>query len=243
MNAKQFLSLLDPRLPPETVQIIAFSYERSAISEEDCWNLMSPDEQQRANQFVFPKHKLHFTIAHGMLRFILAHFTGHDATGLLFTRAIVGKPCFADPELAEWQFNLSHSDTGVAIALSRHMPVGIDLECINPERPFIDLAQRFFSPQETAAIMKLPLGEQALAFYRLWTCKEAVLKATGEGIADGLANWVFDIHTRDPRLIAAPDRVDCRAWQFYHQTLPFIESVLTAAIAATSIQFRYLAID
>jgi len=55
----------------------------------------------------------------------------------------------------------------------------------------LDLARRYFSPGEVAALATLPEAKQQVAFLRLWSCKEALLKSLGRGIAFGLHRVVF----------------------------------------------------
>lgn len=80
-------------------------------------------------------------------------------------------------------FNLSHSCGWVAVALTAHGRVGLDIEMMKPERPADRIASRFFSAEEAQAVRE----KGAEWFYRLWTAKEAALKMTGEGLAGGLA--------------------------------------------------------
>jgi phosphopantetheine--protein transferase-like protein len=94
-----------------------------------------------------------------------------------------GKPTLAGREL---EFNLTHSGTWAMIAVSREVPVGIDLE--RPRRfasaaRFERLAQRICSPEEQAAVAAAPNPEAFLL--RLWVRKEAVVKAEGTGVGAG----------------------------------------------------------
>ncbi len=84
-----------------------------------------------------------------------------------------------------WQFSLSHSGDWAVCALA-DAPVGIDVERVRPVR--IDaLARRYFTEQEAALLITLPDTERQIAFFRLWTAKESVLKAQGIGLSGGLA--------------------------------------------------------
>jgi len=80
-------------------------------------------------------------------------------------------------------------------AVTQQHRVGADLEFLRETSDILDLARRFFQPAEFAAIAQLAETEQQQAFFRLWTAKEAVLKALGCGLA-GLAEvefgWVGD---------------------------------------------------
>lgn len=87
-----------------------------------------------------------------------------------------GKPYFESaPHI---YFNLSHSDRFVFCGLD-NSPLGVDIEKIRPIKP--NLASRFFTPEETAYLKKLPPTEEEKAFFQIWTAKESYMKATGKG--------------------------------------------------------------
>ena len=83
-------------------------------------------------------------------------------------------------------FNLSHSQDLALYAITKVNLIGIDLEYIRPMNDAENLAKRFFSPQEYNLIRQLLPQKQQEIFFKLWTCKEAYLKATGDGLAGGL---------------------------------------------------------
>src|SRR6185312_10744716 len=102
------------------------------------------------------------------------------------------------------------------IAIARGQPVGVDLERIDRVLDAGNLARRFFSKREAAALDALPEPERATAFLRLWTCKEAVLKALGAGISFGLDRVAFDLDPDgSPAALAeaAPEAGDASGWQ------------------------------
>jgi len=105
-------------------------------------------------------------------------------------------------------FNLSHSGGALALAVSRSQSLGIDLEHRRRPRRVVELARRFFAPHEAEVLETLPEPERQDAFLRLWTRKEALVKAEGSGIAGGLHRAVFDIDDRGE--VAGPRD---RSWQ------------------------------
>ena len=81
--------------------------------------------------------------------------------------------------------SISHTGSTVVAAASALGPVGIDIERPKPARNLARLAQRAFGPAEQAAVARLG----SAAFYRVWTLREAISKATGLGMeqaADGI---------------------------------------------------------
>jgi 4'-phosphopantetheinyl transferase len=125
-----------------------------------------------------------------------------------------GKP--HAPSLAHLDFNLTHAREQVLIAVAREQPVGIDLERVDREIEIDDIARRYFSAAEADAIEALASERKLAAFLRLWTCKEAVLKALGEGISFGLDRVAFALDAGDvPSRIAtiAPEAGSASEWR------------------------------
>lgn len=89
------------------------------------------------------------------------------------------------------RFNLSHSGRCVVFAFSAGHDIGVDVEALGRRHSPLELATRFFAAEETAALAALDEGEQGAAFMRLWTSKEAVLKALGHGLSFGLHRLRF----------------------------------------------------
>ena len=100
-----------------------------------------------------------------------------------------GKP-YA-PALPELDVNLSHAREHVLLAFARGQPLGVDIERIDRKLALEDLARRFFAAEEADALDRIADDARLTAFLRIWTCKEAVLKATGQGLSFGLDRVVF----------------------------------------------------
>ena len=110
-----------------------------------------------------------------------------------------GKPfLLAETDLAgerAVEFNVSHSGGALLVAIARGQELGVDIETLRRRRPVLELAGRFFAAGEASALAGLDEPSQQIAFLRLWSCKEAVVKALGSGIGFGLARLQF---TLDP---------------------------------------------
>jgi 4'-phosphopantetheinyl transferase len=141
------------------------------------------DEQTRADRFRFPRDSHRFIASRGILRTLLGRYLHVPPAHLRFCYGDRGKPALAeDFSMSGLQFNLSHSEDLMLCAIACNCLVGIDLEYIRPIDNLEDLTQRFFSPQEHAAIHALPTEARLRSFFQHWTCKEALLKATGDGL-------------------------------------------------------------
>lgn len=91
------------------------------------------------------------------------------------------KPTLTGKEL---EFNVAHT-TGVALIAVAQVAVGVDVERIEIIAPneFDDIVAFVLTERELDELGRLPKGERLDAYYRVWTRKEAFVKATGEGIA------------------------------------------------------------
>ena len=119
------------------------------------------------------------------LRSLIAGLLIRQATGggeLVFGEH--EKPYLADGSL---YFSVSHSGDVVAIATD-DSELGVDVEAI-PKPDRLSIADRFFHPCEREYVHGS--ADEARAFCRVWTRKEAYLKCTGEGISSDLTS--FDV--------------------------------------------------
>lgn len=89
-----------------------------------------------------------------------------------------GKPSLA--EYPEIKYNLSHAN-GIAVCLISDTECGVDCEGVRPYRP--NVVKRAFSENEKILIENASESERDLLFFRLWTLKEAYVKAIGIGIS------------------------------------------------------------
>lgn len=174
---------------------------------------LSADERRRAASFLFPRHRRAFVRARASLRAILARYLGEGPEHLGFVLGPHGKPELADPKSA-LRFNLSHSGGLALLAVSRAREVGVDVEALRPVPDAEAIAERFFSPAESAALRLLPTEQRLLAFFRCWTSKEAYLKAIGDGLAKPLDGFDVAVDPGAPaRLLrVACDREEARRW-------------------------------
>lgn len=171
-------------LPENQIHIWRVPLDPSARTVADFQNTLAPDELARAARFRFAQDRDHFLIARARLRAILSRYTNIQPRELVFQYSAKGKPRLANaPACDALSFNVSHSQGLALCAIARGSAVGIDLERVRANSAWREIAQRFFSPQETAMLDALPLAEQSRAFFECWTRREAYLKATGDGIA------------------------------------------------------------
>lgn len=173
-----------PRLGGEEVHVWLADLGESAPRAESLSSLLSPDELRRAERFHFKRHRDAFAVARGMLRKILASYTGAHPRDLNFAYSPHGKPSLSGvPGGCDIRFNLSHSHGLAFYAVARDREVGVDLEYCRAGVAFTEIAERFFSPREVEAFRRLPEHLRREAFFKCWTRKEAFVKAVGEGLS------------------------------------------------------------
>jgi 4'-phosphopantetheinyl transferase len=152
------------------------------------YGLLSSAERARAERFRFCKDRNEYIISQGMLRIILSRYLEQHPTKIEFCYGRFGKPEIkADLVRERLNFNISHSGGLALYAVTHSCPVGVDVEWLRPIPHFEEIASRFFSPRETETLMALSTECRMEGFFACWTRKEAFLKATGEGISEGLA--------------------------------------------------------
>lgn len=210
---------LPPReltLPLGEVHVWKAALIASSKQLEEFSKLLSEDEQQRVQRFYYQQHQQRFIVGRGILRTLLGHYLNFDPQQLRFDYEPRGKPMLASPMQAQLQFNVSHSQDLALYAFAADK-VGVDLEYLRSMQYVEQLAKRFFSPQEAAAIAQLPDEDKQAAFFRAWTRKEAYLKATGEGLG-GLEQVEVSLLADEPaKLVAiAGDTKAASRWSLYH---------------------------
>ncbi|MGQ0585167.1 MAG: 4'-phosphopantetheinyl transferase family protein [Reyranella sp.] len=198
-------------------QVVVWSWrlELEPLSFEAAEALLSDDEKARGLRFVTAALRHRFVAGRARLRSLLGAHLGLDPHALVFAENAFGKPRLADRPSVH--FSLSHSGDQAVLAVSEQREIGIDIERVRP-LDHLDLARRYFHPNEVAAIGGVKASdEQLLAFFRIWTLKEATAKAIGKGLSIPLDSFEVSIATSPPTMVVAPEGAPLRWW--LHQTV------------------------
>lgn len=161
---------------------------------------LAVEEIATAQRLRRPLHQELYVLAHVMLRDVLARYLGQPPLKIVLDRRALGKPFLADDRGTGLRFNLSHSADAVLCGLTRGCEIGVDIEAMAPNDDLLNIATRFFTADEIAALTARRGEERARLFYQLWTRKEAYLKARGKGLIHPLNS--FSVL---PNLKAPPD--------------------------------------
>lgn len=177
-------------LEPEAVHAV--------LADLDAWplgpaeeGLLDAAERARAARFATPLLRRRFVVAHALLRQVLGRALGRHPAELRFEPGFHGKPRLAGAGEG-LHFNLSHSGRLALLALGP-FELGADLEELRPLSDRAELEERVFTAAERAAIARSP--DPTRAFFEAWTRKEALIKATGQGLSAPLQE--IDISRED----------------------------------------------
>jgi 4'-phosphopantetheinyl transferase len=170
-----------PTLRPGEVHV----WSAHLVGADALSQVLSPAEWIRAQRFHFEQDRARFIAGRGLLRTILGRYLGADPRDLRFSHNPHGKPEL-DGMGSSLRFNLSHSDDLMLLAVTHARAVGIDLELMREDVPFQTLADYYFDPEDAWRLRLLPPAQRAWRFYDLWTSTEAQLKASGQGLGQGL---------------------------------------------------------
>ena len=200
---------------------------RIPLEQTSQTDVLSEDELIRRDRYRFAADQRKFAVARSSLRQILAGYTQTHAADLVFDYGPYGKPSISNDY--ELQFNLSHSGEYALCGIAKHT-VGVDIEQLRSMERLDGLVKRCLAPSEQATLSNFSLAQQSIAFLKYWTCKEAYLKATGQGISESLA--AVEVELTPPRL-----KVPGKQWQL-HVLEPCDGYVAAAATSPCITQIR-----
>lgn len=171
---------------------------------------LEADELERAERFHFEKHRRHFVVGRGGLRYVLSRYVDVQPEEFRFSYGEYGKPA-----LEGLRFNMSHSHGVALFAVARDRELGVDVEHIRADFASEDIAQRFFSRVEVAVFNSLSKEEQVAGFFRCWTRKEAYIKAIGRGLSEPLNAFDVTLAPGEAAALLRAERGDVSRWAMF----------------------------
>ncbi len=188
---------------PVEVQLYRVSLRDDARAIATALRQLSHEEHARAGRFrTAPDHR-RYVLTRARLREIVGRYLDLSPRAVPIVIDAQGKPGVDAAARDGVHFNCSHAgDLGV-IALAS-APVGIDVEQLRPLDDVLDLADAQFAEDERATIRRARSDARTALFLQCWTSKEAVLKATGAGIANGMAHFSVALD-RERQHLGLPD--------------------------------------
>lgn len=145
--------------------------------------LLSPEQAERSQRFVDPARRTQYAIRMAMLKLLLGRYTNTDPFKIKFGLSDFGKPHVLEhAKGTSLEFNVSHSGDWLFVAITENHPVGVDVECVKPDFPVIEISNRFFTVEEASLVARADENCRAKTFFKIWVRKEAYLKAIGKGL-------------------------------------------------------------
>ncbi|MCO5947015.1 4'-phosphopantetheinyl transferase family protein [Mucilaginibacter flavidus] len=141
-------------------------------------SMLTGDEIARADRFYQQKDRNRFIISRAALRTILGKYLNIAPEAIEFESGLNKKPFIKSGNQNNLQYNLSHSGDAILLAVA-DSPIGADVEFINQDFGYRDVLADNFSPRECNYITETDAIHR---FFKLWTRKEAITKATAQGL-------------------------------------------------------------
>ena len=185
---------------------------------------LSPAENARAARFGTEALRRKYIAGRSSLRFVLGRTLGIEPAAVPIRRGVRGRPelATAGSTLAP-DFNISHTRGGAVIGIAHGSPagtrIGVDVERRDRMLAADRLARKFLSEDEQAVLRGLDADRRRLQFLRYWTCKEAMSKATGDGLIAPFARLTVDIDGA-LRLVSGPPPYLPAHWRLHAAAVP-----------------------
>jgi 4'-phosphopantetheinyl transferase len=181
--------------------------------------LLNPAEKEQESRFYFARDRRRYLITRALTRTVLSRYAPVRPKEWVFSSNAYGRPEIvnAQARYAGLSFNISHTHSLIVLGVTNCRALGVDVENFRAREVSIDVADRFFAPQEVAALAAMPPQRQQYRFFEYWTFKESYIKARGMGLSLPLDKFSFHYPNDravkiaiDPELEDEPNR-----WQFW----------------------------
>jgi 4'-phosphopantetheinyl transferase len=183
------------------------------------YTMLTEREKAQEQRFHFAADRRRYLVARALVRTTLSRYTSIDPAALIFSANAYGKPHIEETqsELSQLTFNLSHTQGLIALAITKTLAIGVDVEsvCARPN-PF-GIAENYFSPDEITEFNRVSPDQKTTRFYEFWTLKESYIKARGLGLSIPLNKFSFRLQSdNDIGFFVTPELSDdARRWRFW----------------------------
>ena len=154
--------------------------------------ILPEEERARADRYRFAHDRRTSLVTRALVRLTLSRYCDVPPARWRFRNNDHGRPEVASPA-SPLRFNVSHTDGLVVCLVGWERELGVDAERIDPDRRWLELADRFFAPAEARALRQVPAARRPLRFLEYWTLKESYVKARGRGLTLPLSGFRFDL--------------------------------------------------
>jgi 4'-phosphopantetheinyl transferase len=181
--------------------------------------LLSTEERAQEPRFYFARDRQRYLVTRALVRTVLSRYLSIGPKQCRFSPNAYGRPDLVNAEAAAagLSFNISHTHSLIALAVTQGREVGVDVENIVDRAAPLDVADRYFAPPEVAVLNGAPRHEQQHRFFEYWTFKESYIKARGMGLSLPLDKFSFHYPADGAVEIAIDAELadDATRWQFW----------------------------
>ncbi len=206
-------SVLALASPAPGVAVWLCALDRPTAEVTSLLPALSADEQARAERFGTAVLRQRWIAGRATLRALLGQTLNLEPTAVRLRRGVRGRPEL-DGEYSV-DFNVSHTGDTALIAIAAGIGddtrIGVDIEREDRKVNADGLARKYLSDRERAEIALLAPDDRRRRFLRLWTCKEAMSKATGDALSAPFRHIEVALDD-DARLIGGPAPYAPDAW-------------------------------
>ena len=155
--------------------------------------LLSPEERAQELRFYFPRDQRRYLVTRALVRTVLSRYLLIEPADLRFEKDHYGRPGIVNGgrEHRGLCFNISHTQGLIAVGVTWHRELGVDVEHVRARPVSLEIAGRFFAGSEAAALAMTPADRQQERFFEYWTFKESYVKARGAGLSIPLEQFSF----------------------------------------------------
>lgn len=207
-------------LPPPAEGVHAWWREltSSDADVDAARTVLSAEEIARAERFGTPALRARYITGRATLRMLLGRWLSVAPDIVPLVRGARGRPRIDMVDAPD--FNVSHTRDAAIIVIATSVRIGVDLERRDREVDAVRLARKFLTARERDAMETLAENARREHFLRLWTCKEAMSKATGDGLSAPLGRLSVDASAEGLSLADGPPPYIPGAWQLVAIDVP-----------------------
>src|SRR5262245_19420794 len=140
--------------------------------------LLDDAEKKQEPRFYFARDRRRYLMTRALVRTVLSRYVDIQPGEWVFSANAHGRPGIANAYAQEscLSFNISHTHSLIVLGVTKRRTLGVDVENFHARAAAIDIADRYFAPQEAAALATVPQPEQQYRFFEYWTFKESYIK-------------------------------------------------------------------
>jgi 4'-phosphopantetheinyl transferase len=212
--------------PSPDIRVWWCSVEPVAAALEVFGGYLSVGEGARAARFGTRHLRERYVMGRGSLRAILAGELSTDPASVDIVRGVRGRPRLAGTPALD--FNVSHTAGIAIVGIVRHGRIGVDVERLDRTINVEGIARKFMTANERAAMARKDADGARRDLLTLWTCKEAMSKATGDALTAPFAS--IDVAIERQRILrSGPGAYRADHWSLHAAAVP-ADYVATIAI-------------